>query len=207
MLWRFPASTVGVNLTDRANVPGWLDCRVIKTCLRKTKELLEIQKTTVLEYNNIVITPCSWFCNNWAAATLCMLGKYQIGWLRMSRSSSGISDESTTSSPQVGCCCCCVKVVAKSGQEVACCWLSAEPARSDPTSSWLPRSVGLVLKSLRMESRSDAKLFNICNRVKAKRKTRHDFLYAIRKTFTKGFNEVKAVWVILSRDYIRRKSR
>lgn len=32
---------------------------------------------------------------------------------------------------------------------------------SSDMSSWLPRSVGLVLRSLNIESRSDAKLFSI----------------------------------------------
>jgi len=142
----------------------------------------EKQKTNHLYLNGLnfwsCFTPCSWFWRSWAAATLWMLGKYQMGWLRMSLSSSGISEESTTSSPQ-GC-----EKPGKSGQEVV--WLSlptcsgsvnsavvASTRSGDPppTSSWLPRKVGLVLKSLRMESRSDAKLFNICNLTKIKMST------------------------------------
>lgn len=85
-----------------------------------------------------------------------MPGKYQTGWLRMRRSRRPRSLPAASTTSAVG---------ARSGHDAVDRATDGGRAGrgglSNGTSSWLPRSVGLVLRSLRIESRSDAKLFSI----------------------------------------------
>ena len=105
-------------------------------------------------------TPCSWCWRSWAAANRCVFGRYQIGWLRMSRSSSEIvsarPSASVSSTPAGD-----VDSGGGGGAGGGGVGGGGGGTRSGQD-EWRDAGVGLTLRSFRIESRSEAKLFNIC---------------------------------------------